>query len=146
MHQHSSLHVYSHLHVHTHTYTHGENAKEMSPGRGSCPSAGGCHWIIVALGEGFENKGEREKQPYSWVVVAHTFPGISEFKTSLLYKMSFRTAWVTQENLISKKKPNKQTNKQGEILIRFRHSARCWGGTMSQGSEKNGCGSLDVGS
>jgi hypothetical protein len=35
--------------------------------------------------------------------------GISEFKTSLVYKVSSRTVWATQRNPVSK---NKQTNKQ----------------------------------
>jgi hypothetical protein len=42
---------------------------------------------------------------------------ISEFKASLVYRVSFRTARVTQRNPVSKnqkkkKKPNKQTNKK----------------------------------
>jgi hypothetical protein len=38
---------------------------------------------------------------------------ISEFKTSLVYKVSSRTAWATKRNPVSKnQKQNKQTNKQ----------------------------------
>jgi hypothetical protein len=52
-------------------------------------------------------------------VVAHTFNPtqhsggrgrrISEFEASLVYKVSSRTAWAIQRNLVLK---NKQTNKQ----------------------------------
>jgi hypothetical protein len=37
---------------------------------------------------------------------------ISEFKASLVYRVSSRTARATQRNLVSKKTKNKQTNKQ----------------------------------
>jgi hypothetical protein len=37
---------------------------------------------------------------------------ISEFKASLIYKMSSRTARTIQRNPVSKKTKNKQTNKQ----------------------------------
>jgi outer membrane biosynthesis protein TonB len=37
---------------------------------------------------------------------------ISEFKASLVYKMSSRTARAIQRNLVSKNKQNKQTNKK----------------------------------
>jgi hypothetical protein len=37
---------------------------------------------------------------------------ISEFKASLVYKVSSRTAWAIQRNPVSKNKKQKQTNKQ----------------------------------
>jgi hypothetical protein len=37
---------------------------------------------------------------------------ISEFETSLVYRVSSRTARATQRNPVSKNKTNKQTNKQ----------------------------------
>jgi hypothetical protein len=38
--------------------------------------------------------------------------GISEFKASLVYKVSSRTARAIQRNLSRKNQPNKQTNKK----------------------------------
>jgi hypothetical protein len=37
---------------------------------------------------------------------------ISEFKASLVYKVSYRTARATQRNPVSKKKKNKNKNKK----------------------------------
>jgi hypothetical protein len=37
---------------------------------------------------------------------------ISEFKDSLVYKVSFRTARATQRNPVSKNQKKKETNKQ----------------------------------
>jgi hypothetical protein len=39
--------------------------------------------------------------------------GISEFKVSLVYRVSFRTARATQRNPVSKKQ--KQTNKKSHV-------------------------------
>ena len=36
---------------------------------------------------------------------------ISEFKTSMVYRVSSRTAWATKSNPFSKKKKNKKTKK-----------------------------------
>jgi hypothetical protein len=40
---------------------------------------------------------------------------ISEFKASLVYRVSFRIARATQRNPISKKNKNKQTNNNNKI-------------------------------
>ena len=42
-------------------------------------------------------------------------PEISEFKASLVYKVSSRIAWAIQRNPVSKKKRKKQTNKKMQI-------------------------------
>jgi hypothetical protein len=47
-----------------------------------------------------------------WAVVAHSggrSRKISEFEASLVYKVSSRTARVTQRNPVSKNQPTKQT-------------------------------------
>jgi hypothetical protein len=58
------------------------------------------------------------------VVVAHTLGGrgrqISEFKASLVYKMSSRTARATQRNPVSKKtkkKKKKEKKRKGKKML-----------------------------
>jgi hypothetical protein len=45
---------------------------------------------------------------------------ISEFKASLVYKLSSRTARATQRNPVSKDKTNKQTNKKEIFFLKSR--------------------------
>jgi hypothetical protein len=48
---------------------------------------------------------------------------ISEFKTSLVYRVSSRTARATQRNPVSKKQnKTKQTNKKCQLGVVFDHS------------------------
>jgi hypothetical protein len=62
----------------------------------------------------------------SWVVVAHTFDPsawkaesrwISEFKASLVYKVSSRTARATQRNPVSKKNKRKKEKTINELYF-----------------------------
>jgi hypothetical protein len=61
--------------------------------------------------------------------VAHQHLGgrgrqISEFETSLVYKVSSRTTRATQRNLVSKKKKNKKTKKQTNKNTRTKQTKR----------------------
>jgi hypothetical protein len=47
---------------------------------------------------------------------------ISEFKVSLVYKVSSRTARAIQRNPVSKNQPTKQTNKQTKVVEFCCHS------------------------
>jgi hypothetical protein len=42
---------------------------------------------------------------------------ISEFKASLVYRVSFRTAGATQRNPVSKKKKKKTTTKRDLFIV-----------------------------
>jgi hypothetical protein len=66
---------------------------------------------------------------------------ISEFKASLVYKVSSRTARAMQRNPASKNQTNKQTNKQINKAHRFAHRIKlhndCHGfDTMHKGIEE----------
>ena len=48
----------------------------------------------------------------------------SEFKASLAYRVSFRTARVIQKNPVSKNKKQK-TNKKQIIIVKYKEGAQC---------------------
>jgi hypothetical protein len=72
-------------------------------------------------------------------VVAHAFnPNTWEFKASLVYRVSSRTARATQRNPVSKDQKKKQkTNKQTKKTIKRREEGMFYGGVVRYGGR--GC-------